>query len=635
MKSLIHIVTRRGAGLVASISLLTLLPISSHAIIYTWDITPGTIGAGNGSIDDGSGLWSTTTGNWTTNGGSDNLAWPDNTTDIAEFSAMTGGAIILNGSFSAGGILFGGTGTNGYTFAGAGNPTLSLGSGGITLNGSVVTQLLSNTLSGNNGMKVNGGGSVTLSAANTFTGVMNIGDSSSNNHADVTGRLTSATAYSFNLGRNAFGNNTVDISGSGNQFAQTVLISGNSSSFWVGGENSPSRNNHLIIRNGAYFRAAGGNGTTNSKMGANPGSTHNSITVSGLNSTLSHSGHRFYAGEHGSHNTLSAINGGQILVRVFHVGDNGDNNTVHVTGNGSFLSATECTFMAGGSGTTNNSLTISGGASMFTKARTTGRNERALLLGGSSGADRNSITVTDKGSLLTVGTDLSADFTLSIGLDNSRLGTTSVNATSNSISVQNGAAVIFNNPLFVGGLQSAFNLGNGSDVSTALVYSVSVLVPDARFNIDSGRLQAGITGSMVSGPGTVQLDGPAFISTSFPDSSIDSEISGVGNLIKENAGTLALSATNSFAGDTVVSNGMLRLTHDQALSKDTAVRITAGSTIDLPFVGANQIHSLYIDGAIQPAGTYGQAKIPGYLSGTGFLQTLTGVGTEGFKMIVR
>jgi fibronectin-binding autotransporter adhesin len=42
---------------------------------FTWDITPGTVGPGNGTITGGTGTWNTSNGNWTTDAGANNVAW--------------------------------------------------------------------------------------------------------------------------------------------------------------------------------------------------------------------------------------------------------------------------------------------------------------------------------------------------------------------------------------------------------------------------------------------------------------------------------------------------------------------------------------------------------------------------------
>jgi fibronectin-binding autotransporter adhesin len=614
---------------------LTLASAQLHAAPYTWDIEQGTIGPGDSTITDGPGVWSTTTGNWTIDGGVNNVPWADSTANLATFNGSSGGEVTVSGSFSASGLAFSGAGTNGYTIMGIANPTLALGTEGFTFSPDAGPQTINVILSGNNALTLNGGGTLTLGAQNGFTGVMNIGDTSSGNVLNAEGRLTSATAYSFNLGRNAFGDNHVDISAPGTLAAPTVLISGNSSSFWVGGENSPSSGNQLTIRNGAYFRAAGGNGTTNSKMGSNADSTHNSITVTGAASTLSQSGHRFYVGDEGSHNTLTVNQGGQVRVRVFQIGDGGSENAVVLTDSGSYLQATEDMFIGGGNNATSNSMTVANGANAYSRTRN-GRTEISCGIGTANGAHDNSLTVTGKGSTWT-----NEGFHVVLGGSGAPASPTLQNAIGNALNIISGASATIGTGMIISGSNSTFNLGDGSIISTAAVGStrdggIVLSVPDARMNIDNGMLIANESVALVSGPGTVHTTGPAMISIPTPFvSEISSTIDGPGNLIKLDTGTLVLSGTNIYSGDTINSNGVLRLTHTETLPTDNALRITAGSTVDLAFTGTHEIGFLYIQGAPVPQGLYGQTRLPTVLTGTGFLLVRGGPSGPNLTFVIR
>lgn len=64
------------------IAVLLFVVRSGFAATYTWDITPGTVGAGNSTLEDGAGAWNTTgtNGVWTNDGGANNVAWVNNTT---------------------------------------------------------------------------------------------------------------------------------------------------------------------------------------------------------------------------------------------------------------------------------------------------------------------------------------------------------------------------------------------------------------------------------------------------------------------------------------------------------------------------------------------------------------------------
>jgi autotransporter-associated beta strand protein len=118
-------------------------------------------------------------------------------------------------------------------------------------------------------------------------------------------------------------------------------------------------------------------------------------------------------------------------------------------------------------------------------------------------------------------------------------------------------------------------------------------------------------------------------------SEISSTIDGPGNLIKLDTGTLVLSGTNIYSGDTINSNGVLRLTHTETLPTDNALRITAGSTVDLAFTGTHEIGFLYIQGAPVPQGLYGQTRLPTVLTGTGFLLVRGGPSGPNLTFVIR
>src|SRR5438045_3758047 len=66
-------------------ALVVLSSASVWAATYTWDITPGTVGVGNGAINDGTAQWDTTLGTWTADGGANNVSWTNNLIDLAAF----------------------------------------------------------------------------------------------------------------------------------------------------------------------------------------------------------------------------------------------------------------------------------------------------------------------------------------------------------------------------------------------------------------------------------------------------------------------------------------------------------------------------------------------------------------------
>ena len=92
--------------------------------------------------------------------------------------------------------------------------------------------------------------------------------------------------------------------------------------------------------------------------------------------------------------------------------------------------------------------------------------------------------------------------------------------------------------------------------------------------------------------------------------SISGAISGSGALSKAGSGTLALTAVNSYTGDTTVQAGTLRITN-RFLADTANVLLSTGATLDLQFPGsADMIDSLLINGEMQVTGLWGAVGNP-------------------------
>jgi len=153
----------------------------------------------------------------------------------------------------------------------------------------------------------------------------------------------------------------------------------------------------------------------------------------------------------------------------------------------------------------------------------------------------------------------------------------------------------------------------------------------SRLNVDNGRLEVGsqtlTSGTMVSGPGRIQLDGPAYFSNPLGNfNSITSAIVGSGSLTKEDYGVLELrSLDNAYTGNTTVKRGTLSIA-SPFLSTASTVSIDYGGYLELDFTGINVVDTLMLGGAAATAGVYDQFTAPEYILGTGQLQ-VTGSGT--------
>ena len=209
-----------GSSLLAAISM-------AHAANVTWDITPGTVGAGDSLITGGIGAWNTTNGNWTTDAGVNNIAWVNANNDTAIFGG-TAGTATLNTGITVGGLTF-----NTADYIVTGN-TLTFGTAGnITANADAT---ISSILAGAAITKA-GTGTLVLSGNNSYTnttistGTLQIGA------GGTTGTLGSGTvlnnsALSFNrstqitVGNVISGSGTVTHNGGGGAILE---ITGNNS----------------------------------------------------------------------------------------------------------------------------------------------------------------------------------------------------------------------------------------------------------------------------------------------------------------------------------------------------------------------------------------------------------------------
>src|SRR5262249_47833899 len=111
---------------------------------------------------------------------------------------------------------------------------------------------------------------------------------------------------------------------------------------------------------------------------------------------------------------------------------------------------------------------------------------------------------------------------------------------------------------------------------------------------------------------------------------ISGAISGSGGLTKAGAGTLVLSAVNSYSGNTTVQAGTLRI-GNRFLADTSDVLLSTGATLDLQFIGdEDAIRSLLINNVSQVIGRWGAVGNANavyhspLITGTGLLQVLAG-----------
>jgi|GEM_PF-2136044 len=241
-------------------SVAALLSTSYAGTSLTWDLAPGTVGAGDSAITGGTGSWDVlaTLGNWTADGGATNVAWVNANVDSATFGG-TAGTVTLATGISVGDMTFS---VAGYTIAGS---TLTLGgaTNTITTTGDAT---ISSILAGATGFTKAGNGILTLSGANTINGPITV----------TAGTLKAGSAGA--LGGAGAGNETsvlsgatLDINGQALTTTEIIKIAGTG----VGG-------NGALVNNGAAQQNAlnkvvltadatlGGTGRLDIRVGTTP-----------------------------------------------------------------------------------------------------------------------------------------------------------------------------------------------------------------------------------------------------------------------------------------------------------------------------------------------------------------------------
>ena len=93
------------------------------------------------------------------------------------------------------------------------------------------------------------------------------------------------------------------------------------------------------------------------------------------------------------------------------------------------------------------------------------------------------------------------------------------------------------------------------------------------------------------------------------------------SLTKSGTGTWTLSGINRHTGPTTVTQGTLVLGDSRSLGEKTDLHLAEDALLELRFSGDMCIGKLYLNGALQPAGTFGAANTPKFIRGTGVLKS--------------
>jgi len=175
----------------------------------------------------------------------------------------------------------------------------------------------------------------------------------------------------------------------------------------------------------------------------------------------------------------------------------------------------------------------------------------------------------------------------------------------------------------------AWDLGNvGAALTTKVdgtptTFYLGALTGGSSSTLSGHASSAGGTGAYV----TYQI-GARNLSTTFAGVISDGNQAGsptnINNtsIIKVGSGTLNLTGTSTYTGNTTVSGGTLELANAD-LATNSTVTVTSSGTLKLDFTTTNIVSALVLNGTSQSGGVYGSANSGGRITGTGYLQIVT------------
>jgi autotransporter-associated beta strand protein len=203
------------------------------------------------------------------------------------------------------------------------------------------------------------------------------------------------------------------------------------------------------------------------------------------------------------------------------------------------------------------------------------------------------------------------------------------------VTIQDNANVTATNGI-VGGTQAwGLNLNGGTLTTKGIDFGPQNYFGTVNLNFNGTLVKANqdnanfitVTGGLDFNP-EIKAGG-AKIDTNGYAIGIGVPLQGSGALTKSGSGTLALTNTNTYTGETQVNAGTLSLgdgTTNTSLADTAAVVIGTDptATLNLNYTGTDTVDSLTINGVAKPAGVYSSSDPSGRISGTGTLTVLTG-----------
>ena len=105
-----------------------------------------------------------------------------------------------------------------------------------------------------------------------------------------------------------------------------------------------------------------------------------------------------------------------------------------------------------------------------------------------------------------------------------------------------------------------------------------------------------------------------------------------GSLVKQGGGTLTLTGSNTYTGNTTVNAGTLRLgngTQNTSLADSSDLIVAPGGMLYLNYAGTDVIDELWLDGQQMPPGVYSSSR-SGFITGPGTLTVANGPSANTF-----
>lgn len=337
--------------------------------------------------------------------------------------------------------------------------------------------------------------------------------------------------------------------------------------------------------------------------------------------------------------TGSQTQAGATLANTIKIANSGSSESLDLGANDLTVRYTSASSLGGilyvGGGDNNYTITGSGGKMLTTS--TTGEliinvntgtltiNTPFVTTGGTAGT----LTKTGPGTLVADTTNAYTSWTyVNEGVLRLRNNTAAGAAGNYGVYVETGACLELDNNITVGGEKTflgGFGVTNSGAMrnlagnSCSFAGQINVEYGGARINSDAGATLT-LSGGIVTALGKDIVFGGAgdiVVQTT--------AVSGAGNLIKDGAGTLTLSSTPTYSGDTIVSEGTLSVNAANVSNDSSTVTISDTAILNLNFIGTETVGYLVIGSTEMEPGVYGSGEISTpRITGSGTLTVLCG-----------